>query len=179
MAEPSPIEYVFAKPDQVPLHLLQQIRELICKGKGVAGTKYLDDNLKNAFLIGYALCRGRVVGTVVHKHPTEVYRRKIEAATGLDLSEYLERGYTTVDPSFQDQDVADTLIKGLIARSQGRKIYVTIWMENQPPLALTYKNGMSLAATFVHPISGRRIGVFTNHPTPPRITNRVIPSRHC
>ena len=166
MAETSPIEYVFAKPGRIPVDVLRQIRRVIIQGEGVVGTKYLDENLKNAFLIGYATCGGQVVGTVVHKRPDEIYRRKIEAATGLDLSGYLERGYTTVTASFTDRDIADTLIKGLIARSPGQKIYVTIWMENPAPLALTYKNRMFLASTFVHPISGREIGVFTSEPTP-------------
>jgi hypothetical protein len=168
MAESIHVEYAFAKPAHIPPQVLEQIRRLIIQGKGVAGTKFLDENLRKAFLIGYATCGGRVVGTVVHKVPDRGYREKIEAATGLDLSGYLERGYTTVDPTFRDQDIADTLIKGLIARSRGWKIYVNIWMENPPPLALTYKNDMSLAATFVHPISGHKIGVFTNQamPTP-------------
>ncbi|ROQ89833.1 hypothetical protein EDC27_2949 [Desulfosoma caldarium] len=37
-----------------------------------------------------------VVGTSTQKYPRKDDRQKIEAATGLDLSGYLERGYTAV-----------------------------------------------------------------------------------
>ncbi len=127
------------------------------------GSAHIKENLENAFLVSYALNQeGLVVGTVTLKHPKEEYRRKIEAATGLDLSGYLERGYTSVDPVFRNYDVADRLIRGLIERSEGQKIYVTIRMDNTFALELTYKNNMVLAAQFINERTGHKIGVFTN-----------------
>ena len=122
----------------------------------------MQENLHNAFLIGYATDHGRMIGTVTHKNPKPAYRKRIEAATGLDLSGYIERGYTSVEPEYRKLGIADILIKGLIERSRGNKIYVTIRMDNIPALKLTYKNGMTLAAIFIDQKSGREIGVFTN-----------------
>jgi hypothetical protein len=156
------VKYYFKKPDEISTQILDQIQLLIKKGGGV-GFAHIKENLKNAFLISYALDQeGLVIGTVTLKHPKEEYRKKIETATELDLSGYLERGYTSVVPAFRNSDVADRLIKGLIERSKGQKIYVTIMMDNTFALALTYKNNMVLAAQFINERTGHKIGVFTN-----------------
>jgi hypothetical protein len=156
------ITFHFKKPEEIGPHHLNQIHQLVLKG-GEVGASFVRENLENAFLIGYAVDqKDRVVGTVTHKRPKEVYRRKIERATGLDLSGYLERGYTSVEPEFKDQEIADTLIKGLIERSRGERIYVTIRMDNRFALSLTYKNGMSLAAQYTNWRTGHKIGLFTN-----------------
>lgn len=156
------VKLYFKKPEELSPNLLDQIQHLIKESGGV-GPAYIKENLQNAFLISYALDQSAVVvGTVVLKRPKEEYRKKIEAATGLDLSGYLERGYTSVKPEFRDQAIADALIKGLIERSKDQKVYVTIRMDNVPALKLTYKNGMVLAAKFLYDRTGNEIGVFIN-----------------
>ena len=161
------IKYYFRKPVEISSQILDQIQLLIKKG-GEVGSAHIKENLKNAFLISYALDQeGLVIGTVTLKHPKEAYRRKIETATELDLSGYLERGYTSVEPVFRNTDVADRLIKGLIERSKGQKIYVTIRMDNTFALELTYKNNMVLAAQFINERKGHKIGVFTNKESRP------------
>ena len=154
--------FYFKKPDETSPNIVDQIHQLITKGGGV-GTSYIRENLQNAFLISYATDQsGRVIGTVTLKRPKESYRKKIQGATGLDLSGYLERGYTSVEPAFRDQDIADKLIKGLIERSKDQKVYVTIRMDNRPALELTYKNGMVFAAKYLSAKTGHEIGVFVN-----------------
>ncbi|MGD8226863.1 MAG: hypothetical protein PVH82_13285 [Desulfobacteraceae bacterium] len=161
------VTYHFKKPDEISPQILDQIQLLIKKG-GEVGSAFIKENLENAFLISYALDQvGLVVGTVTLKHPKEAYRRKIEAITGLDLSGYLERGYTSVERAFRNSDVADRLIKGLIDRSRGQKIYVTIRMDNKFALELTYKNNMVLAARFINERTGHKIGVFINKESSP------------
>jgi GNAT superfamily N-acetyltransferase len=155
------VKFYFKKPEEVSPNILDQIQNLIKKGGGV-GSAYIEENLQNAFLVSYAMDQNRVVGTVTLKHPKDFYRKKIEAATGLDLSGYLERGYTSVHPEFRDQDIADALIKGLIEKSKGQKIYVTIRMDNISPLMLTYKNNMILSAQFINERTGHQIGLFMN-----------------
>lgn len=153
----------FDKPEKISPAVLDQIQHLIKEGAAV-GSSHLKDNLHSAFLIGYATDQnGRVIGTVTLKHPKEVYRRKMEALTGLDLSKHLERGYTSVAFEWRDLGIADGLIKGLIERSAGQKIYVTIRMDNRHALELTYKNRMVLAAAFFNQRTGHEIGVFLNH----------------
>jgi hypothetical protein len=156
------IQFHYKKPGEVSPETLDRIRRLIEKGAAV-GLAHVTENLQNAFLLGYATNpEGRVTGTVILKHPKEAYRKKIEAATGLDLTGYLERGYTSVEPEYGHREIADRLIKGLIERSRGQKIYVTIRMDNVPALKLTYKNGMTFAAEFLNERTGHRIGLFTN-----------------
>jgi len=151
----------FKRPQEIPAEILDQIRRLIEEGSGV-GASWVRENLQNSFLIGYAEHEGKVVGTSTHKYPKEAYRNKIEAATGLDLAGYLERGYTAVRAEYRGSGIGGGLIRGLIERSAGQKVYVTIRMDNVPPLKMTYKEGMILAGTFINDRTGHELGVFAN-----------------
>lgn len=159
--KPSSITFHFKRPGDISPNVFDQIARLIEEGSGV-GTSWLRDNLQHAFLIGYAEHEGLVVGTSTHKYPKEGYREKIEAATGLDLSGYLERGYTAVKAAYRGAGIGGRLIRGLIERSPGQKVYVTIRMDNAPPLKMTYKEGMILAGTFINGRTGHELGVFAN-----------------
>lgn len=155
------IEYFFRKPEQIETAVLEAIYDLIKEAAGV-GTSWARENLRNAFLVGYAAHGNNIVGTSTHKFPKEAYKKKIENTTGLDLSGYLERGYTAVKEGFRDRGIGGELIKGLIERSKGRKIYVTIRMDNTFPLKMTYRERMVLSATFINDRTGHELGVFTN-----------------
>jgi hypothetical protein len=155
------VRYCFTPPDETPEAVLDQISDLVALSGGV-GTSWIKENLQKAFLIGYALCKDRVVGTSTHKYPKERYRKKIEAETGLDLSNYLERGYTAVDSGFRNQGIGLKVIQGLIEKSGAQKIYVTIDMDNPWPLRMTHRVGMVLAARFINDRTGHELGVFTN-----------------
>jgi ribosomal protein S18 acetylase RimI-like enzyme len=152
----------FRKPANVAPGTLVQIENLVRQGEAV-GTKLLRDNLRNAYLIGYATEQGgRVIGTVTLKIPQEPYRKKLEKATDFKLSGYLERGYTSVAPDYRGLKVGDQLIKGLNQRSKGKKIYLTIRMDNAYAIKLTHENNMTLAATFINEGTGHEIGLFVN-----------------
>jgi len=162
----SDIIYFFEKPGKIPQKTLNQVRILIEEGSGV-GTSWVKENLRDAFLIGYAEHEGEVVGTSTHKYPKEEYRKKIEAVTGLDLAGYLERGYTAVSPEYRGLGIGGRLIRGLIEKSGNEKVYVTIRMDNIPPLKMTYKEGMVLAGKFINERTDHELGVFANV-RPPR-----------
>lgn len=158
--ETEPVSFHFRRPEQIPLKTLGEIRDLVARG-GAVGTAWIDEMLKSAFLIGYAEdTGGRVVGCEVLKTPKEDYRIKIEKATGLDLSGYLERGYAAVDEGYRGRGILDTLVGGLIEHAQGRKAYVTTNLDNRPVVWLTEKHGMRLAGRYVNPRTGHEIGVF-------------------
>ena len=163
--EPSRIIYSFKRPEEISPEIFDNICNLIEEGRGV-GTSWVSENLQKAFLIGYAEHQGKVVGTSTHKYPKEAYKKKIEASTGLDLCGYVERGYTAVRAEYRDLGIGGRLIKGLIERSEGKKVYVTIRMDNIPPLKMTYKEGMVLAATFINDRTGHELGVFISQPLP-------------
>ena len=162
----SDIIYFFEKPEEIPLKTLDRIRNLVKECGGV-GTSWVKENLRDAFLIGYAEHEGEVVGTSTHKYPKEEYRNKIETLTGLDLSGYLERGYTAVSPEYRGLGVGGRLIRGLIEKSDNKKVYVTIRMDNIPPLKMTYKEGMVLAGKFINERTDHELGVYANV-MPPR-----------
>ena len=164
MVEPK-LKFFFKKPPLISSVILDQLHNLIIKG-GAVGTAYITENLRNAYLIAYATDQGRVIGTVTLKRPKREYREKIEAATGLDLAGYLERGYHSVEPDYRGHNVAALLTKGLIKKSKGEKIYVTISMDNLPALKLAHRNRMIFAAKFVNERTGREIGVFANEKVP-------------
>jgi GNAT superfamily N-acetyltransferase len=158
------IRYFFEKPDQVPADLLEEISALI-KGGGEVGTSWIKDNLKGAFLIGYAMEGDRVIATMTHKVPLPRYVAQIEQKTHLDLDGYLERGYTHVRPEYRGLGVGDALLKGLVKRSPGKRIYVTINVDNLEPIQLTLRNHMRLAATYYNERTGHEVGVFVNRST--------------
>ena len=168
------VRYFFTSPDETPDPILEQICDLVASGGGV-GTSWLRENLKKAFLIGYAVCDGRVVGTSTHKYPKEDYRKKIEAETGLDLSGFLERGYTAVDREFRGMGIGGKVIQGLIERSEGKKIYVTIRMSNPWPLRMTCRVRMVEAARFINERTGHELGVFTNVTPSYKSKSEIIP----
>jgi len=161
----SHITFHYKRPEEISKDILDQIERLIDQGSGV-GTSWVGENLQKAFLVGYAEHQGQVVGTSTHKYPKEAYRKKIEAAAGLDLSGYLERGYTAVNAEYRGLGIGARLINGLIERSPGKRIYVTIRMDNVPPLKMTHKERMVLAGTFVNDKTGHELGVFTNMQPP-------------
>ena len=155
------IRYFFQRPEEVPPDILEKIFELVERG-GEVGLSWVRNNLKEAFLIGYAMEGERVVGTMTHKKPLSNYVRQIEEKTHLDLHGYLERGYTSVRPEYRHLGVGDRLLKGLVERSPGKKIYVTINVDNLDPIKLTLRNHMRLAATYHNERTGHEIGVFIN-----------------
>ncbi|MCP4667168.1 MAG: GNAT family N-acetyltransferase, partial [Deltaproteobacteria bacterium] len=155
------IDYFFLKPEEVSPQVLEHICALVGSG-GEVGLSWMRDNLRNAFAIGYAVEQGRMLGAMVHKRPLEKYVKQIEEKTGLDLEGYLERGYSYVRPEYRRLGLGDRLLKGLVHKSRGKKIYVTIRMDNVGAIKLTLKNHMKLAATYYNEKTGHEIGVFVN-----------------
>ena len=96
----SRLSFFFNRAGDIPKEILAEIQALIASGEEV-GTSWVDDNLKRAFLIGYAVEEGRVVGTMALKRPPEKYVKTIEQKTHVDLDGYLERGYSSVRPGVQ------------------------------------------------------------------------------
>jgi len=82
--------------------------------------------------------------------------------TDLDLTGYLERGYTYLRPEYRGRGIADRILKALMQGSPGRSIYITIRMDNKDAIALGLRNGMKLAARFINERTGHEIGLFTS-----------------
>ncbi len=155
------IGYFFLKPEELSPQVFEDICGLVGSG-GEVGLSWIRRNLRNAFVVGYAVEQDRMIGAMTHKRPLEKYVKRIEAKTGLDLSGYLERGYTIVRPEYRKLGIGDRLLKGLVRKSRGKKIYVTIRMDNAAAVKLTLKNHMTLAATYYNEKTGHEIGVFVS-----------------
>lgn len=158
---PPEIFYAYSIPREIPEALLGEIEALV-RGGGAVGTAWIHDTLRGASLVAWASFQGKVIGSSTHKRPSEAYRKKIEAATGVDLTGYLERGYTVVDPAFRGRGIGERLVLGLMDRSLHERIYVTIRLDNIPPLRMTFRAGMVLAGRFVNGRTGNVIGLFVN-----------------
>ncbi len=155
------MEFYFKKPEEVPPDLMEEIFALI-KASGEVGVSWIKDNLRNAFLIGYVMDNGKLIGTMTLKRPLEKYVRKLEQKTGLSLEGYLERGYSAILDEYRGKGIGDKLLKGLVARAPGEKIYVTIRTDNEAAIGLTKKNKMRLAGKYVNQRTGHEIGIFVN-----------------
>lgn len=161
--EPS-LTFHFKKPNEISPEVLEEIYGLVSQS-GEVGLSWVKDNLKRAFLISYAKDGDRVIGTMTLKRPLPEYARKIGRLAGVDLDGYLERGYSAVLPEYQGIGIGDKLLKGLVKRAPGAKIYVTIRMDNEQAIRLTRRNGMRLAGEFINQRTGHEIGVFVNTPS--------------
>ncbi|RJR25133.1 MAG: radical SAM protein [Desulfobacteraceae bacterium] len=155
------VEFFFKKPSEIDQKSMDMICRLIESG-GEVGLSWIRENLADAFMIGYAVEGDRVVGTLTHKRPKEKYVRYLMEKTGLDLRGYLERGYTFLRPEYRGIGIADRILKGLVVRSPGEKIYVTIRTDNQEAISLGLRNGMRLAAIFHNDRTNHEVGVFTS-----------------
>jgi GNAT superfamily N-acetyltransferase len=155
------VSYGFLRGEELDHGLMKRLKALISLG-GEVGVSWVDENLKEALWVGYAEEAGRIVATMSHKRPKQKYLDYLLEKTGLDLSGYLERGYSFVRPEYRGLGIGDRLLKGLVERSPGQKIYVTSRLDNIPAIRLTRKNGMVLKAEFINERTGHRIGVFVN-----------------
>jgi GNAT superfamily N-acetyltransferase len=159
-------EYFVKTPEEIAPDVMEMICGLIEAG-GEVGRSWIRENLKAAFLIGYAMEEGRVVGTLTHKRPKEKYLAYLKEKTGIELTGYLERGYTYLRPEYRGRGIADRILKALVERSRGMKIYVTIRTDNKKAVALSLRNGMRLVASYHNDRTGHEIGLFTNTPPTP------------
>ncbi|MBU0514265.1 MAG: GNAT family N-acetyltransferase [Proteobacteria bacterium] len=153
------IDYHYRRPDELGPELMDEVCALI-REVGSMRPERVRENLERAFLIGYAHSGGRVVGTVTLKRPRAEYVRAVEDKTGLDLTGYLERGYTSVRPAYRGLAVGATLIRELTTRAAGRPIYVVIASDNAAAQALARGADTHLRATFFSQALGQEVGVW-------------------
>ncbi len=153
------LEYHFRRPGEIPGPLLREIEALIVTG-GRVGPDWVAHNLRRAFLIAYAREEGVVVGTETLKRPRPEYIQAVREQSGLDLSDYLERGYLAVLPHYRGLGVAKKLVDGLVRRSRGKKTFLAIPEDNLAPQELTKPWGTKPVATYVSDRVGKRVSIW-------------------
>mgnify|MGYP006298708431 FL=1 len=155
----SELEYVYSPPADLPEGRFEAICRLVEAG-GSVGSEWIRSNLQRAYLIGYVLDQSALIACSSLKEPRPEYVASVQEQTGLDLSRYLERGYTSVRPAYRGQGIASKLLAGLTARAGERKLYSIIGEDNIGGQKIALNNKTKRVAVFVSQKSGKRLGVW-------------------
>jgi GNAT superfamily N-acetyltransferase len=155
----SQMVYRFMPPSQLPDGHLDEIVRMVDAG-GSVQTQWVRHNLERAFLIGYVEENGVIIGDSSLKHPREEYIEAVSRQTGIDLRNYLERGYTSVRPEYRSLGVGAKLLEGLTARAEGYKVYSIIAEDNVATQKMALRNRTRKVAVFYSQRSRKTIGVW-------------------
>lgn len=153
------ITYHFANPQGLPQGYLDEICQMVEAG-GSVGTRWVRYNLERAFLIGYALEEGVIIGNSSLKQPRDEYVEAVNKQTGLDLAHYLERGYTSVRPEYRGMGIGTRLLEGLTARADKKKLFSIIGADNVAAQKMALRNNTKQIATFYSQHMGKEVGVW-------------------
>jgi GNAT superfamily N-acetyltransferase len=151
--------YHFVKPRDLPPGYLDEICRMIESG-GSVGTKWVRYNLERAFLIGYALEHDLIVGNSILKHPRPEYVEAVNRQSDLDLSQYLERGYTSVRPEYRGMGIGTKLLEGLTERIGNKKLFSIIGKDNVATQKIALRNKTRQVATFYSKSLNKEVGVW-------------------
>lgn len=151
------LEWHFVPPDALPDGAMDEICRMVAAG-GSVNTRWVRHNLERAFLIAYVTERGRIVGNSSLKHPREAYIHSVKARYGLDLSDHLERGYTSVRPEYRGMGLGTRLLAGLTQRADGRKLFSIIAEDNLATQQIAIRNRTRKVATVFSEAMGKEIG---------------------
>ena len=153
------ITYHFVTPHELPPGYLDEICRMVEAG-GSVEKKWVRYNLERAFLIGYVLEEGIIVGNSSLKDPRAEYVEAVNKQSRLDLTDYLERGYTSVRPEYRGMGIGTTLLEGLTARVGKKKVYSIISTDNVATQKIALRNKTKQVATFYSERLGKEIGVW-------------------
>jgi GNAT superfamily N-acetyltransferase len=152
-------EYLFVKPSDLPPGYLDEICKMVEAG-GSVGTQWVRYNLERAFLIGYVIEAGVIVGNSSLKHPRPEYAKAVIEQSGLDVSQHLERGYTSVRPEYRGMGIGTKLLEGLTARAGDRKIFSVISEDNDATKKIAIRNKTKQVASFYSKRMKKQLGIW-------------------
>jgi GNAT superfamily N-acetyltransferase len=153
------LAYTFVTPERLPDGYLDEICAMVAAG-GTVSTTHVRANLKRAFLIGYVEERGAIVANSSLKNPRSEYIDNVRHQSGLDLSGYVERGYTSVRPEYRGLGIGTSLLAGLTARAGGRKIFSVISEDNEATKIIAMRNHTRRVATYFSAKAGKPVGIW-------------------
>jgi len=151
--------YHFDKPLELPPGYLNEICRMVEAG-GSVGIKWVRYNLERAFLIGYVIEHDVIVGNSSLKHPRPEYVEAVNRQSGLDLSQYLERGYTSVRPEYRGMGIGTKLLEGLTERIGNKKLFSIIGKDNVATQKIALRNKTRQVATFYSESLNKEVGVW-------------------
>lgn len=153
------LEYYFVKPSELSPGYLDEICRMVEAG-GSVGNRWIKYNLEKAFLIGYVKEAGIIIGNSCLKRPRPEYIKVVNQQSGLDLSQHLERGYTSVRPEYRGLGVGTKLLEGLTTRTGDRKIFSVIGEDNLATKTIAIRNKTKQIASFYSKRMGKQIGIW-------------------
>ena len=149
----------FCPPDQLPPGYLDHICAMVAAGGTVAAT-HVRSNLQRAYLIGYVLENGMIVANSSLKHPRKQYIEDVRRQSGLDLSGFVERGYTSVRPEYRGLGLGTRLLEGLTARAGDHKIFSVIAEDNEATKIIARRNRTRQVAGYFSEKAGKPVGIW-------------------
>ncbi len=153
------LAYHFCSPDRLPEGYLDTICAMVAAG-GTVATTHVRTNLERAYLIGYVLENDVIVGNSSLKHPRPQYIENVRRQSGLDLSGFVERGYTSVRPEYRGLGIGTRLLEGLTARVGDRKLFSVIAEDNEATKIIARRNRTRQVAGYYSEKAGKSVGVW-------------------
>jgi len=155
----SHIAYFYKKPDELPSGFMEEICRLVEAG-GSVDPKFVRFNLERAYLIGYAMENGLIVGNSCLKHPRDEFIQRLNKITGLNFNHFVERGYTSVRPEYRAMGIGTKLLGGLTQRAHSYKIFSIIAEDNHATQKIALRNKTEKIAVYYSEKLGKMLGVW-------------------
>ena len=153
------LQYFFTPPDKLPPGYLDIIIDLVEAG-GSVSPEFVRYNLERAFLIGYVKDKDEIIGCSSLKHPRPEFIETVRQQAGINLGNYLERGYTSVKPEYRGMGIGSRLLAGLTARIGDRKLYSVIGEENIGGQKIAINNNTKKMAVYESAKTGKKLGIW-------------------
>ena len=155
----SGVSYNFKMPGELPPGVLDEIITMVDAGGSVDIT-HVRANLEKAYLIGYAVENGVIIGNSSLKHPRQVFIDRLKVITGLDFTNFVERGYTSVRPEYRAMGIGAKLLEGLTVRADDVKVFSIIGEDNLATRKIAIRNNTRKIATYFSDKVGKEMGVW-------------------
>ncbi|OQY53283.1 MAG: hypothetical protein B6230_00655 [Desulfobacteraceae bacterium 4572_89] len=155
----SQMEFFYQSPSDLAPGILDEICKMVDAG-GSVDLKYVRSNLEKAYLIGYAMEDGVILGNSCLKHPRKEFIQRINQITDFDLTHFVERGYTSVRPECRSLGVGARLLEGLTKRAGGHKIFSIISEDNLATHKIAKKNNTRKILTYFSEKVGKKMGIW-------------------
>jgi len=153
------LHYHFVPPKDLPAGYLDEIVRMVAAG-GSVQTQFVKHNLERAHLIAYVEEAGVIIGNSSLKHPRDEYIEAVSRQSGIDLHNFLERGYTSVRPEYRGLGIGAKLLAGLTERAGGYKIFSVIAEGNIATQKMAIRNRTRRVATFFSQRARKDVGVW-------------------
>ena len=127
---------------------------------GSVNVRFVQYNLERAHLIAYAEEEGVIIGNSSLKHPRDEYIEAVSRQSGIDLHNYLERGYTSVRPEYRGLGIGAQLLAGLTERAGDYKIFSVIAEGNIATQKMAIRNRTRRVATFFSQRAQKEVSVW-------------------